>query len=374
VNGEVLSKMSIPDGFRWLYWLLYKKLEAGGLVEESGGSSGVSGPELSVGSESEPSLWPLHRGTDEWFDVYWGRDCVVKAARDGTAGFRDGVINRLRWEADVLTQLNGADAPGVLTAVLIGVCEDGARPRLIYGGPPLPTLADAIAAGRIGDADKVDQVVDRVQATLTRARSVGIMHCDVTPENILVDLDGLGGAVTGVFLVGWGRSAKITVPADESDELRCTYWDSRAEGAATVKRRCDSDALNVVWKRAIDAVHLNAGAGAIPPPPPPPPPASATAAGAGLDTGTGAVTTPAAGAGTAAAGAGAGTADGADGTSDPKSRVRADRSPLVDLAVSELRLSITFVTKDCRYVPSCLNVRPIFPCHPRACSRSDGTG
>src|SRR5262245_25156588 len=126
-------------------------------------------------------LVPLaHGGTAELFLAQsGGRRVVVKVARDD----RPGASEALAAEASVLAKLAGSPAPR-----LIGRTQLRGRDALVIEHIDLPVLRAAIAA-------EPRPVLDRLALALAVCRAVawvhdaGLVHADLTPDNILVDPD-----------------------------------------------------------------------------------------------------------------------------------------------------------------------------------------
>jgi eukaryotic-like serine/threonine-protein kinase len=137
-------------------------------------------------------LVPLARGgTAELFAAWAGGvRVVVKLARDDRAGAGAA----LAAEAGVIEQLGPALAPRLLGRTRIRdrdalVLEHIALPTL-RAAPPAPGDREAAAAA--------------ICATVARVHAAGIVHADLTPDNILIDVRS--GAVR---LIDFGTSAAI---------------------------------------------------------------------------------------------------------------------------------------------------------------------
>jgi len=120
----------------------------------------------------------VHRALDE----VSGRTVAVKVAASGNA---DGE-RQLRVEADVLTRLHHPAVPALIDQQL------GADPPFIVvelRGDR--NLRDDLGLGAIG-ARRMAEVLGPVVDCLEQAHSMGIVHRDVTPANIVVDARGRG--------------------------------------------------------------------------------------------------------------------------------------------------------------------------------------
>jgi hypothetical protein len=121
----------------------------------------------------------VHRAWDRERDAA----VAVKILRFG-AGLDDP--RRHRQEMDVLTRVRH---PGLVALHDGGVDDDGV-PYLVLDLVDGPTLAQRLLLGGPLDPDAARRLGARMAAALAAVHAAGIVHRDVKPANVLMDMDG----------------------------------------------------------------------------------------------------------------------------------------------------------------------------------------
>jgi serine/threonine-protein kinase len=96
------------------------------------------------------------------------------------------ITQRLAWEAQILEQLNGSVAPRLLSAKL-----DDPHPYLVLQAIPGLSLWD-VHRSRLAERWEFDvfQIGKNILRSYRNLHEQGLIHSDIHPRNILVDIDG----------------------------------------------------------------------------------------------------------------------------------------------------------------------------------------
>lgn len=124
-----------------------------------------------------------------------GAPVLIRRPQGEYPGLRE--IERLRLEHAITREL---DLPGVVRARALE--RDGGGVALVLDDPGGRPLADALREGRLG-LEPALRIAAGLAATLAAVHRRGIVHRDVSPRNVLVDLEA--GAV---WLTGFGIAAR----------------------------------------------------------------------------------------------------------------------------------------------------------------------
>jgi len=168
------------------------------------------------------------------------RKAAIKVLRDkmqATSGAREGLLQ----EAQILERLAH---PAIAHVYDVGVLPDG-RPWLaleFVEGVPLAELLHR--RGRL-EAGEVAAIMLELIKPLAAAHALGVVHCDLKPENIMFSSDGERRSVK---LIDWGISRVSGQPARNGDVAAGTphYMAPEQVRGETVDARTDIYALGVV--------------------------------------------------------------------------------------------------------------------------------
>lgn len=148
-----------------------------------------------IGSGGMAVIWRAHDETLERLVAVK----VLDLSLSGDSRMRD-LVRREAWAA---ARLNHPDVAGVYDFVLVG--EIGVLVMQLIEGDP---LADLVARGRLPWREAV-RIGLRIAKVLEQAHGRGVIHRDITPDNVVVHGDR-------VTVLDFGIAAKVGEPDDDS--------------------------------------------------------------------------------------------------------------------------------------------------------------
>ena len=153
-------------------------------------------------------------------------------------------IARLRLEYAITREL---DLPGVVRALALE--RDGGGVALVLDDPGGRPLADALREGSLG-LERALRVAAALAATLEAVHRRGIVHRDVSPRNILVDLDA-----GSLWLTGFGVAGRTLarIPSPEAAQGTLAYMSPEQTGRTgrAPDHRADLYSLGVTLYEAL---------------------------------------------------------------------------------------------------------------------------
>lgn len=123
-----------------------------------------------------------------------GRDVAIKVVRPKFAANAEDAIARLTREARTVARLQH---PGIVTVHAVKRLRDGGL-ALVMQMVPGRTLKQAIASDGPFEPERAERVIKDVAEALAFAHSKGVVHRDVKPENIFLEV-GTGRALLSDF-------------------------------------------------------------------------------------------------------------------------------------------------------------------------------
>jgi eukaryotic-like serine/threonine-protein kinase len=150
-------------------------MAAGGIGSADRGTPSIPGVTIGVeiGRGGSASVWS---GTQDSL----GRAVAVKLLDSNHA-------ESFRRERAALVKLS--EHPAIATVYDAGITSEG-QPYLVLHDYPGGSLADRISATGPLPAIEVVAIGRRMADALLAAHRSGVVHCDVTPSNVLFDSDG----------------------------------------------------------------------------------------------------------------------------------------------------------------------------------------
>lgn len=175
-----------------------------------------------------------------------GRDVAIKVIRSELAN-RPRFISQFQAEAQTIARL---EHPHIVP--LYDYWREPDKAYLVMRLLP-GNLADLIAEGDL-DSVRIFDVIDQVASALDFAHRSGVIHRDVKPANILLDLEG------NAFLSDFGIAVDELVAAEAETGITSSSGDYRAPEYASGERAAtavDVYALGLVAREALAAAeHL----------------------------------------------------------------------------------------------------------------------
>jgi len=176
------------------------------------------------------------------YDTKLGIDVAVKVMKDEAAQ-NVGIVERFAREATLATRMM---SPHVARVLGVAITDSGA-PCIVYERLVGETLAARIRREGTLSLALTAQVVRQTARALARAHMLGVVHCDVKPDNIFL-ADEPGGRVT-VKVLDFGIAEVMSMRAANTNEVAGTPEYMAPEvlfGAQMADARADLYALGAV--------------------------------------------------------------------------------------------------------------------------------
>jgi len=135
------------------------------------------------------------------------RPVVIKVLRDASAG--DWLTKKFRQEIEALVRI---EHPGVVGIIDAGEMPDGQLFVVMQFVEGVNLRSILSKEGKQVDFEQTARIMDQVGRALTAAHDKGVLHCDLKPENIMLQTSQPGEEI--VKLIDFGiakiRDSKIT--------------------------------------------------------------------------------------------------------------------------------------------------------------------
>ena len=191
-------------------------------------------------------------------DLRTGRLCAIKilhTAVDENSDAHARFVN----EGQIVAQLFH---PNIVEMQEFGSDEDG-TPFLVMEMLHGPTLLDLIRGGGRLPLSRVIHIARQVGSALHAAHSVGIVHRDIKPQNIVLHRDssesGRGGGKETVKVVDFGLSRMLSARGQQTAPGIIVGTIEYMSPEATSGRREDVDARTDQWALAVVVYRLLSG-------------------------------------------------------------------------------------------------------------------
>lgn len=175
------------------------------------------------------------------FDTVLGIDVAVKIMHEEHILCRS-MLERFSLEANVAARMM---SPHIVKVLGLAITRAGA-PCIVYEYLEGETLASFLARRGPLSLAETNEIVKQVARALVRVHSLGIVHRDVKPENILITTQPDGHAL--IKLIDFGVAEKM-IPDSPREELVGTAEYMAPEiiaGSVDIDARVDLYALGVV--------------------------------------------------------------------------------------------------------------------------------
>nr|XP_027230506.1 uncharacterized protein LOC113822167 [Penaeus vannamei] len=188
---------------------------------------------------------------------YKGKECALKlAAPDSQVTFQH--------ELEMLKRLQGAGG----APVPLAYSEEPSRLLMTYLGKE--TLADVLSARR--SPKQLLQVSLKLVEAVAAVHAAGIVHCDLKPTNVMVQLRGAGGAPT-VHVIDFGLALPVGQCHPKSSQGRHSWYCACVHEGTAVTSKCDVVSVGVILQFVSEsmlkappaALQARCGASAAPP-------------------------------------------------------------------------------------------------------------